>query len=106
MEKLHFMYVMRPTDPAKALNRDGWTEYDHETFDLHMAHLNGALAAGNIVLAGRTLDPGGDGPAIVVFKAESAEKAQRFFEAEPFITRGFCTATLHPFSNPITKDSE
>jgi hypothetical protein len=29
----------------------------------------------------------------------------KVFEAEPFVTRGFCTATLHPFSSPITKDS-
>mgnify|MGYP001797517294 CR=1 FL=1 len=106
MEKLHFMYVMTPTDPSKTLNRDGWTDYDRETFELHMAHLNGALDAGRLILAGRTLDADGNGPAIVVFEAESPEEAQRFFEAEPFVMRGFCTATLHPFSNPITRDSK
>jgi uncharacterized protein YciI len=96
---------MTPTDPSKALSRDRWTDYDLETFELHLAHLNGALEAGKLILAGRTLDPDGSGPAICVFQAESAEEAQRFFAAEPFVTRGFCTATLHPFSNPITKDS-
>jgi uncharacterized protein YciI len=103
MGKLHFMYVMTPTDPSKTISRDGWTDYDRETFQLHLAHMDRALEAGTLVLAGRTLDPDGSGPAICVFQANSLEEAQRFFEAEPFITRGFCTATLHPFSNPMTR---
>jgi uncharacterized protein YciI len=96
---------MTPTVPSKAVSRDGWTDCDRETFQLHLAHLNGALGAGKLILAGRTLDQDGSGPAICVYQAESVEEAQRFFAAEPFIIRGFCTATLHPFSNPITKDS-
>jgi uncharacterized protein YciI len=104
-EKRHFMYVMQATDPSKTLSRDGWTDYDRETFELHLAHLQGAKDAGKLILAGRTLDPDGAGPAICIFQAESTEEAQRFFEAEPFVTRGFCTATLHLFSNPITKES-
>jgi uncharacterized protein YciI len=105
-DKLHFMYVMHPADPTKARSRDGWTDYDRETFELHLAHLQRAKDAGKLILAGRTLDPDGAGPAIVVFQAESAEEAKRLFEAEPFLARGFCTATLHPFSNPITRDSQ
>jgi uncharacterized protein len=105
-DKLHFMYVMHPTDPSKAASRDAWTDYDRETFGLHMAHLNGLLDQGKLILAGRALDQGGDGLAICIYTADSAEEGQRIFEAEPFVTRGFCTAVLHPFSSPITKDSE
>jgi len=105
-DTLHFMYVMHPTDPSKAAGRDGWTDDDHETFRLHMAHLNGLLEKGQLILAGRALDQGGAGPAICIYTADSAEEGQRIFDAEPFVTRGFCTAVLHPFSNPITKDSE
>ena len=102
-EKLHFMYVMHATDPNKAATREGWTDYDQATFDMHWAHLMTAKESGKLVIAGRTLDADGSGPAIVVFEADTPEEAQRFFEAEPFVTRGFCTATLHPFSNPILK---
>jgi uncharacterized protein YciI len=105
-EKLQFMYVMRPTDPTKAASRDGWTDYDRETFELNLAHLHCAKGAGKLILAGRTLDSDGSGPAIVVFEADTEGEAQRFFKAEPFLTRGFCTATLHPFSNPVMRDSE
>jgi uncharacterized protein YciI len=105
-EKRHFMYVMQAKDPSKALSRDGWTDYDRETFELHLAHLHRAKDAGTLILAGRTLDPDGSGPAIVVFEADTEGEAQRFFEAEPFLTRGFCTATLHPFSNPIVREDK
>ena len=105
-ERQHYMYVMYPTDPAKAANRGTWTERDFETFDLHMEHLNRLKDAGHIVLVGRTLDADGKGPAICVFQADSADEAQRIFEEEPFVTRGFCTATLHEFSNPILGSSQ
>ncbi len=100
------MYVMRATDPSKALSRDGWTDYDRETFELHLAHLQCTKGASKLILAGRMLDPDGSGPAIVVFEANTEGKAQRLFEAEPFLTCGFCTATLHPFSNPIMRENE
>ncbi len=106
MEKLHYMYVMTPTDPAKTVSRDNWTDYDRETFQLHVERINAALENGNLVLAGRTLDDDGKGPAIVIFQADSEEEAQAFFAAEPFVTRGFVTAVLHKFSNPMMKDSE
>ena len=104
-EKPYFMYVMQAKDPSKAANRDGWTDYDRETFRLHMEHLEGALESGKLLLAGRTLEADGAGPAIVIFQADSQVDAQRWFEDEPFITRGFVTATLYPFSNPIMRDS-
>jgi hypothetical protein len=34
------------------------------------------------------------------------EKLHFMYVMTPTDPRGFCTATLHPFSNPITKDSE
>jgi uncharacterized protein YciI len=102
-EKLHFMYVMYPTDPKKAVNRDTWTEYDFETFDLHMAHLNQARDAGKLVLAGRTLESDGSGPAIAILEVDSEDEAQRIFESEPFFTRGFATGKLHPFSVAISR---
>jgi uncharacterized protein YciI len=102
-ERLQFIYTLSPTDPAKAASREGWTEYDHETFDLHWANLEQALDDGKLVLAGRSQDADGTGPAIVIFEADSEEEARRFFEAEPFVTRGFATATLHPFRVALTR---
>jgi uncharacterized protein YciI len=96
-EKKQYIYTMEPVDPAKAASRDTWTDYDKESFDLHFARLEQAKADGVLVLAGRSQDADGTGPAIVIFEAESDEEAQRFFEAEPFLARGFVRGTLHPF---------
>lgn len=102
-EKLQFMYVMQAIDPAKAASRDTWTEYDYETFDLHWDRLQHARGEGSLLLAGRAQDADGTGPAIVIFEAESEGEARRFFESEPFLTRNFAQATLHPFRVAVSR---
>lgn len=103
-EMSHYIYVMEPVDPAKAASRETWTDHDRESFDLHWARLEQAKEEGVLLLAGRSPDPSGTGPAIVIFEAESDEAAQRFFEAEPFLTRGFVRATLYPFRIAISRN--
>jgi uncharacterized protein YciI len=101
-----YIYLLKPTDPAKAASRDGWTAEDHETFDLHWANLRRASEDGRLVLAGRAQDPDGAGPAIVIFEADSDEEARHFLESEPFIQRGFATATLHPFAVALSRNGQ
>jgi uncharacterized protein YciI len=103
-EMNQYIYTMEPVDPAKAASRDTWTEYDQESFDLHWARLERAKEEGVLVLAGRSPDSSGTGPAIVIFEAESDEAAQRFFEAEPFVTRGFVRAKLYPFRIALARN--
>jgi uncharacterized protein YciI len=105
-EKRHFMYVMQAKDPSKALSRDGWTPQDHATFAEHWANLERLKDEGVLILAGRAQDADGSGPAICIIEVDSEAEAQRIFAAEPFLTRGFCTATLHPFSNPILREDK
>lgn len=103
-EMNQFIYTMEPVDPAKAASQETWTEYDHESFNLQWARLERAKEEGVLVLAGRSPDPSGTGPAIVIFEAESDEAAQRFFEAEPFVTRGFVRAKLYPFRVALSRN--
>jgi uncharacterized protein len=98
-----YVYMMTPLDPSKAASQDGWTPEDHKTFELHWANLERANEAGTLILAGRGQDPDGTGPAFVIFEADSDEEARRFFESEPFLQRGFATATLHPFSVALSR---
>jgi uncharacterized protein YciI len=96
-EKLQYMYVLQAVDPLKAASRENWTAHDQETFDLHWDRLVRLREAGTVLLAGRAQDADGGGPAIVIFEADSEEDARRLVDEEPFVTRGFATATLHPF---------
>jgi uncharacterized protein YciI len=105
-EKRQYMYVMQAVDPTKAASRDTWTAEDQETFNLHWNRLVELTQAGVVLLAGRAQDSDGTGPAIVIFEAESDEEARRVFEEEPFLTRGFARATLHPFSIALSAGSE
>jgi len=93
--KAQYMYVMYPMDPSKAANPELWTAEDHQSFNLHWNRLEQATKEGVVLGAGRAQDDGAE-PAIVLFESESQAEATRFFESEPFITRGFATARLHP----------
>ena len=103
--KVQYMYVMHPVDPSKAANPGLWTAEDHESFNLHWNRLEQATKEGVVLVAGRAQDTDGKGPAIVIFEADSDEDAQRFFESEPFITRGFATGRLHPFAIVLASES-
>ena len=105
-EKRQYMYVMQAVDPTKAASRENWTADDHETFNLHWKRLAELTKAGVVLLAGRAQDSDGRGPAIVIFEADSEEEAKRVFEEEPFLTRGFARATLHPFSIALSVGRE
>jgi uncharacterized protein YciI len=100
-----YMYVMHPVDPSKAANPALWTAEDEESFNLHWSRLVQATQDGIVLVAGRAQDAEGNGPAIVIFEADSEDDAQRFFESEPFITRGFATGRLHPFAIVAAKEN-
>jgi uncharacterized protein YciI len=102
--RAQYMYVMHASDPSKAASRDNWTTEDAESFRLHWERLEQATNDGVVILAGRAHDADGAGPAIVIFEADSEDDAQRFFAAEPFITRGFATGELHPFAIALARE--
>jgi len=105
-DRLQYIYTLSAVNPEKAASRDAWTDDDHETFNLHWANLERLKADGSLILAGRALDPDGSGPAIVVIEVDTEAQAQRIFLAEPFVIRGFATATLHPFRVAISRYEE
>lgn len=60
----------------------------------HFERLKRALAEGKLILAGPCLD-GEFG--VVVFRAQSKEKAKEFMNNDPAVKKGIMTAELHPF---------
>ncbi len=55
----------------------------------HLAKINEALARGELVMAGALGNP--PEGALIVFKAESADVAERFARVDPYVTEGLVT---------------
>lgn len=83
------------TDPAS------WTERDRAVGAAHFERLREGTEAGTVILAGLALDA--EGPAVVIFEADSDEEAQRFMAQDPFVVHGLFTATLHPFTASLVR---
>jgi uncharacterized protein YciI len=94
-DKKQFIYTLEAVEPDKAISRDSWTEYDHETYRLHLEHLEREAQGRRIVLVGRAQD--GIGPAIAILECSDEAEASALMQADPFVSRGFARARLHPF---------
>ena len=64
----------------------------------HLARLTQAVAARQVILAGRTSEAPQKTFGIVIFEAEDAEAARQFMEADPAVSSGLMSATLHPYA--------
>ncbi|MFQ5516996.1 MAG: YciI family protein [Acidimicrobiia bacterium] len=101
-ESLQFLYQFAPGDrPELLADPEAWTAEDERIAGDHYEYLRRATVDGVVLLAGRSLDR--QGPAVVVFEAESAEAARRFMCDDPFLKYGLFTAELHPFSASLVR---
>lgn len=57
--------------------------------DEHLAHARAAVSRGELLLGGALADPV-DG-AVLLFEGDTAEVAERFARADPYVTRGLVT---------------
>jgi uncharacterized protein YciI len=100
-ENHQFIYLFDPIRPELVTDPDSWTEKENRTAENHVAYLRKATDEGVVLLAGRSLD--GEGPALVILDATSAEEAaaaeeaRRFMENDPFVADGLFRAHLHPY---------
>lgn len=91
-----WMYVFGPGDrPELRTDPSSWSEEDNAVGAAHFERLRAGTIAGTVIFAGLALDP--EGPAVVVFEAESEDAARAFMLADPFVSEGLFTATLYPF---------
>lgn len=54
--------------------------------DEHMAHLNAAIARGDILVAGAMME--GAPESMVIFQADSAEAVEAYARADPYVAGG------------------
>ncbi len=101
-EQRQYIYVFDPVRPEMVTDPDAWTKEEIQIAERHYTYLKQATEAGTVLLAGRSLDE--QGPAVVIFEADSEDEARRFMESDPFVSGGLMRANLHPFRAALVRE--
>ena len=90
-----FLYRIQPT--RIAMLTEGPTEREKRIVDDHFSYLKDLLAAGRVLMAGRTLLADERTFGIVVFAAESEAEAEEIVSRDPAVSQGVMRAELFPY---------
>jgi len=91
-----FIYMLKPM--PRLYDDKKWTKADNAAVDRHFIRLQEATKSGQLILAGRTKEPGDKTFGIVIFRASDEAAARKFMESDPAVVAKVMTAELHPFS--------
>ncbi len=91
-----FIYVLRLV--PRLYDDKNWTKEDNAVLERHFARFQEAITSGQLILAGRTKEPGDKTFGIAIFRASDEAAARAFMEADPTVAAGLMTAELHPFA--------
>ena len=91
-----FIYVLRLV--PRLYDDKNWTKEDNGVLERHFARFQEAIKSGQLILAGRTKEPGDKTFGIAIFRASGEAAARAFMEADPAVSAGLMTAELHPFA--------
>ena len=91
-----FIYVLRLV--PRLYSDSAWTKEDEAALKQHFDRFKRATETGQLILAGRTQEPGEKTFGIAVFEASDEAAARKFMESDPAVVAGLMTAELHPFA--------
>jgi uncharacterized protein YciI len=91
-----FIYVLRLV--PRLYSDSNWTKEDNEVLERHFARFQEATKSGQLILAGRTKEPGDKTFGVAIFEASDEAAARTFMQADPAVAGGLMTAELHPFA--------
>jgi uncharacterized protein len=91
-----FIYVLRLV--PRLHSDSAWTKEDEAALGRHFARFQHAVETGELILAGRTTEPGDKTFGIAIFQAADEKAARSFMESDPAVVAGLMTAELHPFA--------
>jgi len=91
-----FIYVLRLVPRLYA--DSAWTKEDKAVLERHFVRFQEAIKSGQLILAGRTSEPGDKTFGIAIFKATDEDAARKFMQDDPAVSGGLMTAELHPFA--------
>lgn len=93
--KLQFIYTLKLI--PKLIEANSWTKTENEIVDRHFTNLQGLLAEGKLILAGRTQTMDENTFGIVILEVDSEEEAQTLMKNDPAVAGGVMTAELFPY---------
>ncbi|HEY7000696.1 MAG TPA: YciI family protein [Candidatus Udaeobacter sp.] len=91
-----FIYVLKLV--PRLYVDSAWTKEDNAVLDRHFTRLQEATKSRQLILAGRTSEPGDKTFGIAIFEAPDENAARKFMEEDPAVAGGLMTAELHPFA--------
>jgi uncharacterized protein YciI len=91
-----FIYVLRLV--PRLHSESAWTKEDNMVLSRHFTRFQHAIETGELILAGRTKEPGDKTFGIAIFEAKDEAAARAFMEGDPAVVAGLMTAELHPFA--------
>jgi uncharacterized protein YciI len=91
-----FIYVLRLV--PRLYGDANWAAQDKDALHRHFVRFQDAIKSGQLILAGRTSEPGDKTFGIAIFQAKDEAAARKFMEEDPAVAGGLMTAELHPFS--------
>jgi uncharacterized protein YciI len=91
-----FIYVLRLV--PRLYDGKKWTKEDNAAMERHVIRFQEATKSGQLILAGRTREPGDKTFGIAIFRASDEAAARAFMKADPTVSAGLMTAELHPFA--------
>ena len=91
-----FIYVFRLVPRLYA--DSAWTKEDTAALARNYARFQEATKSGQLILAGRTSEPGDKAFGIAIFEAPDEDAARKFMQEDPAVAGGLMTAELHPFA--------
>jgi uncharacterized protein YciI len=91
-----FIYVLHLV--PRLYDDKNWTKEDNAVLERHFARFQEAIKSRQLILAGRTKEPGDKTFGVAIFEAPDEAAARAFMQADPAVSGGLMTAELHPFA--------
>ena len=94
-----FLYKIQPVRPP--MLTDGPSEAESKTISEHFDYLKDLTEKGTVLLAGRTQNRDYNSFGVVIFNAESEEKARDIMNNDPAVKNRVFRAGLFPYKNSL-----
>lgn len=95
-QRSQFLYILRLV--PRLHDDKAWTPADEAAVGRHFSRLQAATKAGQVILAGRTTEPGSKTFGLVIFEADDESAARTFMTSDPAVVANIMTAELHPYA--------
>jgi uncharacterized protein YciI len=102
MELHRYVYVLKLRPDLQ--DAAGWTEKEEATVARHYEYLERLLAAGTLILAGKTDGLDAKTFGLVIFEAGSEKEARDIMAADPAVESGVMSAELHPYTIALARE--